>query len=418
MQFRKIISSSLSPNTQVDDVREAIRVLFNPMSWQRGGVVDKIENWFKNYFETSTTVSFDSGRSALLAILQAFAIGHGDEVLMQAFTCVAVPNSVRWVGATPVYVDIDESFNINLKDLKKKITKQSKAIIVQHTFGIPAQMDAIVQFAKVNNLLVIEDCAHSLGATYNHRKIGTLGDAAFFSFGRDKVVSSVWGGMATISQKSPPKADQPMAENAKFKLKKVQEDLSYPSRGWIVQQLFHPLVFAAVLPTYNIALGKALLEIVKQSGLISVPVYEVEKRGQRPLFMPKRYPNALAQLLAIQLTKLERYNDQRRRIASYYWGMLKSRKDIIVPKFDTEGVYLRFPILVEDQGTLTRQAKQQGVLLGNWYQHVIDPKGVDLSLIGYSQGSCPRAEDAAQRIINLPTLISQHDAQQIISLIP
>ena len=121
------------------------------------------------------------------------AIGEGDEVLVQAFTCVAVPNSVLWAQATPVYADIDATLNIDPIDVEKKITNRTKAIIVQHTFGIPADMDALVALAKKHNILLIEDCAHSLGATYKGKKVGTFGDAAFFSFGRDKVVSSVFG---------------------------------------------------------------------------------------------------------------------------------------------------------------------------------------------------------------------------------
>ncbi len=80
----------------------------------------------------------------LYEILKAFEIGDGDEVLVQAFTCVAVPNSVRWTSAKPVYVDIDNTYNIDPSDDAQKITPKTKAIIVQHTFGTPADMDAII----------------------------------------------------------------------------------------------------------------------------------------------------------------------------------------------------------------------------------------------------------------------------------
>ena len=387
----QVISPSLSPNTEAEDVFEALRVLFNPASWQQGNAISQVEQWFARYLGVSAAVSFDSGRSALFVLLQAFDIGVGDEVLLQAFTCVAVPNSVRLKAVTPVFVDIDNSFNIDPKDLEKKITKRSKAIIVQHSFGVSAQMDAILAIAREHKLIVIEDCAHSLGAKYKGRKIGTLGDAAFFSFGRDKIVSSVWGGMATISQKSKVKSR---------KLREFQEKLPYPSRAWIAQQLMHPIAFAAILPTYNVFIGKVVLEAFKRTRLLSVP--------NPPSFPPRRYPNALAQLLLKQLAKLERYNVTRRDVASYY------QKELGKGTLDNGAIYLRFPILVDDPVRVVKHAKQQGIFLGNWYYNIIDPKGVDLHAIGYVRGSCPRAEDAAAHIVNLPTLITKQDAREVI----
>ncbi len=199
--FRKPITISLSPNTEADDVFLAVKTIIQPLLWKTGKATSDAEQWFRNYFSVEQAVSFNSGRSALLAILKAFGIGEGDEVLVQAFTCVAVPNSVLWAGAKPVFVDIDATLNMDPKDAEKKITKNTKALIVQHTFGVPAQMDKIIALAKKHHLILIEDCAHALGATYKGKKVGTFGDAAFFSFGRDKVVSSVFGGMAIINAK-------------------------------------------------------------------------------------------------------------------------------------------------------------------------------------------------------------------------
>ncbi|MBI5620290.1 aminotransferase class I/II-fold pyridoxal phosphate-dependent enzyme [Candidatus Gottesmanbacteria bacterium] len=409
MNFQQIISPSLSPNTEANDVREALRVLMRPSSWQQGRAIGEVEEWFRDYLNTSTAVSLDSGRSALLAILQSFGIGRGDEVITQAFTCVAVPNSIRWAGATPIYADIDDSFNVDPADASRKITKRTKAIIVQHTFGTPATMDEILALAAKHKLLIIEDCAHSLGATYKGKKVGTLGDAAFFSFGRDKAVSSVWGGVATLNIKY-------QISNIKYKLEKFQEHLPYPSRAWIGQQLVHPVAFAGILPTYNLLIGKVVLELLKRTECISMPVCPQEKRGEKPSWMPRRYPNALAQLLVGQLTKLERYIQIRRRTARAYHQALRSKSRVTLPDIDMQSSYLRLPILAGDRDCLQQKAKRSGVLLGNWYHHVIDPIGVDLGKLGYASGSCPRAEDAAARTVNLPTLINKKEAERVISL--
>ena len=195
------IHIGLSPNTAREDYLVALKTVCQPWMWKKGITITKVESWFKDYFHTETAVSFNAGRSALLAILNSLELEKGSEVFMQAFTCVAVPNAVIWTGAHPVFVDIDSSLNFDVTDALKKVTSKTKAVIVQHTFGVPADMDKIIHFCNKHNLVLIEDCAHSLGATHKGKLVGTLGDASFFSFGRDKVVSSVFGGMAIINSK-------------------------------------------------------------------------------------------------------------------------------------------------------------------------------------------------------------------------
>ncbi len=389
----RIISASLSPNTEPDDVFLAFRLLFAPWVWQRGSAVGKVEAWFRKYSGAACAVSFNSGRSALLGILKAFNIGRGDEVVVQAFTCVAVPNSVRWAGATPVYADIDGSYNLDPADIEKKITKKTKAVIVQHTFGMPAKLDELISIAKKKNIIVIEDCAHALGALYNGKKIGTFGDAAFYSFGRDKVVSSVFGGLATIQDTFPIQIE---------KLKAYHKKLNNSSLPWTFQQLFHPVAFAIILPLYQIGIGKALLVLFQRLGFLGFPVYREEKLGRQPNDFPAKYPNALAILLLKQLKKLERFTRERQEISRMY-GIDKP--------------YLRFPKFVDQPELFITKAKKQGILLGNWYHNVIDPAGVDFRNIGYKMGSCPVAEKAAEHIVNLPTRISVCEAKKVLAVL-
>ncbi|MCX6794247.1 MAG: aminotransferase class I/II-fold pyridoxal phosphate-dependent enzyme [Candidatus Gottesmanbacteria bacterium] len=381
----RIISPALSPNTEPDDIWLALRLLLVPWMWQRGPASGKVEAWFRKYLVTTCTVSFNSGRSALLGILKAFGVGHGDEVIVQAFTCVAVPNSVRWAGAMPVYADIGGSYNLDPMDVEKKITKNTRAIIVQHTFGVPAKIKEIIFIAAKHNVIVIEDCAHSLGTT------GRLGDAAFFSFGRDKVVSSVFGGLATI------RADHPKQISV---LKAYHKKLTTPSVGWIFQQILHPVAFSIILPLYRLGVGKAILVILQRLRLLSFPVYPEEKEGRQPNDFPAKYPNALAILLLKQLKKLERFNKQRQGISRMY---------------GSDFSYLRFPRLVDNPKETIAKAKKHGILLGNWYHNVIDPSGVDFARAGYKKGSCPQAEETAKHIINLPTRISPREAQRVLA---
>lgn len=403
----KIISASLSPNTDSRDVLTALGVLMTPWRWNNGSAQHVVSQWFEKRFGV-VPVLFNSGRSALLGILKAYDIAKGDEVLVQAFTCVAVPNSVLWNGATPVYVDIDDRLNMDPADIGKKVTKKTKAIVVQHTLGIPAQIDKIIQVAKKHDLLVIEDCAHALGATYKGKALGTWGDAAFFSFGRDKVVSSVFGGAAII-------------RGSRFKiedvrLKQYQEKLEFPSMFWIMQQVLHPIVFAVVLPLYRIGIGKIILMIFQRLKLLSFPVYTEEKKGKRPADFPKKYPNALAQMLVPQLAKLDRLVALRQKNAHVYHEAFTKKTYRVTPWVEGAG-YLRFPFFADNPDTLRARAKKKGVLLGNWYTNVIDPVGVDFDAIGYIPGSCPQAEEASTYIVNMPTTLRVSERDYTLSVV-
>lgn len=405
-----MISPSLSPNTDQADVMQALRLLFAPSQWQKGSALLWVSKWFTRYFGEREYAFFNSGRSAFLALLQSFGIGPGDEVLVQAFSCVAVPNSVLWAGARPVYVDIDETYNMDPLDAEKKITKKTKALVIQHTFGIPADADRLMVLAKKYNLFVIEDCAHALGATYKGKKLGTLGDASFFSFGRDKVVSSVWGGAGFINAKC-------QMTNAKWRLREIEQKLQYPSMFWIFQQLLHPIAFSVIIPLYSIGIGKVLLVVLQKLKLLSLPVYPEEKKGHKPDEFPKRYPNALASLLQIQLSKIDTLINERRIVAEHFRSALSKNPDInIVPNVKGAG-WLRFPIQLTNPGKVMVEAKRVHMLLGNWYHHVIDPNGVTFDSIGYRNGSCPKAESAAGRIVNLPTNISQSEADKVLEVL-
>jgi perosamine synthetase len=400
----RIISASLSPDTEPDDIRCASAMVFQPWKWKTGRAVARVVRWFEHNYPGYSAFTLNSGRSALHAILQAFDIGAGDEVLLQAFTCVAVPNSVLWVGARPVYVDIDSSLNIDIIDAGKKITSKTRAIIVQHTFGVCADMEKVLAFAEKHKILVIEDCAHSLGAEYHRQKAGTFGDAAFFSFGRDKVISSVFGGAAIIKQTH---------HGACRRIREFCDGLKYPPMFWILQQLLHPLVFSIVLPLYTFGIGKLILLIFQRMKLLSFPVHMSEKSGGRPSVYPTRYPNALAVLILRQLSKLDRYNNQRIGIAEYYRKYFKGNKQVNMIQSPEGSIYLRFSVTVADPSWYFRVARKRGILLGNWYHNVIDPAGVSFSSLGYTPDSCPRARQTALHILNLPTRISQSEAARV-----
>lgn len=401
---QKVISASLSPNTSREDLLAALHTCAIPWKWKHGNALGQVEAWFRDQYDVDGVYLFQSGRVAFFEILQALQIGRGDEVLVQAFTCVAVPNSVRWAGATPVYVDIDDTLNMDAADAEKKLTSRTKAIVVQHTFGIPADMRALCELARKHKLLVIEDCAHGIGATYKGKKLGSFGDAAFFSFGRDKAISSVWGGAAIINRTCTVKG-------ATSKLDKLHRSLPIPGFFWILQQLLHPIAFSVILPTYNSGVGKVLLVTLQRLKLLSIPVAAVELTGGQPKGSMTRYPNALARLLLVQLDRLPAMVRMRNERAAYYERRLPSKFQRVSTRDGSS--YLRFPLLVHNPAAYQQSARKKGIVLGNWYHHVIDPAHTSFESAGYTPGSCIHAESVASRILNFPTRITEQDADAV-----
>lgn len=403
------IAISLSPNTSLKDVALALKLLFTPWQWQEGGAIKALEEQFENYFQVRHAVSFNSGRSAEYAILKATGIKKEDEVLIPAFTCVVVPNSVLWLGGKPIYVDFEEdSLNMDPVDLKKKITPKAKAIIAQYTFGKPAKIDQIKKIAEKNKLFLIEDCAHSLGAKFKGKKLGTFGEAAFFSFGRDKVISSVFGGMAITDD---PKIGKGLLE--------IQKRINFPSRFWVFQQLLHPIAFSLIMPVYNFfGLGKIILVGLQKLGLLSRAVSHQEKMTRKPRCYPAKLPNAQATLALFQFQRLAQFNQIRKKISRIYRDKLKIKSLKSLPQIEGE-IYMRHPVISDRAKDLLMYAKKRGVLLGDWYQNIVDPQGVDLAKVGYIWGSCPVAESVARKVINLPTYprITTKEAKRIVAVI-
>jgi len=400
----EIIAIGLSPDIESDDVKRALSIFLQPWRWFETHEINNVRNWFKKNYYCEPTF-FSSGRSALTALLTSLGIGKGDEVVLQAFTCMVVPNAVRFTGAVPVYADIDTSANIDPKDFERKITKRTKAVIVQHTFGTPADMDVIMKIVQKYNILVVEDCAHACGAVYKGKKVGTIGDGAIFSFGRDKIISSVFGGCAITKYKK-------IAQ----KLRVIESDSPNPSFFWVFQQLFHSIAMSVVLPLYPSGIGKILLVFLQKLHVLSVPVSKPELAGDEPTHYMMRYPNALASLLINQLSKLDRYTKTRQQIGMYYERELDKRHIQLLQNRE-QSARLRFGIITHKQKQILRKAKQNNVLLGNWYHNIVDPIGSDMSKSGYVKGSCPHAEQLAKRIVNLPTRITQTQADKIIHII-
>jgi len=184
-----------------DEVRAAIDAVLPTGKYTLGPFLEVFEREFAAYCGTKHGVGISNGTEALHLALAACGIGPGDEVITAANTYVATAFAISYVGATPVFVDIDPvSYNMDMSKLKRAITLRTKAVIPVHLYGQPVDMDPLLEIARQHHLWVIEDAAHSHGSTYKGRKTGSLGDIGCFSFYPSKNLGCYGdGGCVTLS---------------------------------------------------------------------------------------------------------------------------------------------------------------------------------------------------------------------------
>lgn len=159
-----------------------------------GGFTETFEKNLCEKFSTKHALTVNSGTSALICSLAAFGIGPGDEVIVPAYTWVASALAPLAVGAVPVIADINETLTIDPKDIERRITKYTKAIIPVHMINRPCDMDAIMKIAKKHKLLVCEDACQAIGVSYKDKRLGTIGDAGAYSFNQFKNITCGEGG--------------------------------------------------------------------------------------------------------------------------------------------------------------------------------------------------------------------------------
>ena len=177
----------------VDVVRKGS--LFRYYGPERPTHVAQLEDWAKQFYGVKHALAVNSGTGALCTAMSALQIGPGDEVIVPAFLWVATVTAIVHCNAIPVVCEIDDSFNLDAADLRKKITKRTKLIVAVHMAGTPCDMDAIMQVANEHDIPVLEDCAQCNGGSFRGRKVGAFGKVGIFSLQINKNVTAGEGGI-------------------------------------------------------------------------------------------------------------------------------------------------------------------------------------------------------------------------------
>jgi len=339
-------------------------------------------------------LNFYRGRVALFAILKGLGIKVGDQVLIQSFTCLAVPEAVMATGAQPVYVDIGEdSFNIDPEDLIRKWTPQCRALVIQHTFGIPAEMEPLVSFAIQKGIPVIEDCCHTFASTYHGRRLGDFGVAAFYSYEWGKPIVLGLGGSAVIHDPILRKRVQAFYGDA-FHEVGIKKDFLLNTQYHIFKLLYRPAFYWTI---------RSAFQALSSLGAAEGNFHGLQEgvSGDFHLKMSK----TLRRRMDRGFDRLDRVTLASHRVANIYRQYLKNPqfKHPVAPA-DSETVYARYPLRTSKKEEVLRKAKEHRVEVSGWYAtpvHPILPR--DWKKIHFDGDSCPRSAQRANEVISLPT---------------
>ena len=342
----------------------------------QGKKIDEFEKLIAQKTGAKYAVVFSSGTAALHSACFAGGIEKEDEVITTPITFCASANCVLYCGGTPVFADINpETYNIDIKSIKKKISNKTKAIIPVHFTGQPCEMDMILKIADKYGLTVIEDGAHALGAKYHDKKIGSIGDMTVFSFHPVKHITTGEGGAVTTNDR------------------KIYEKL---------------LKFRTHGITKKSNSKKALQE----------PWYY----RQEFLGYNYRLTDIQAALGISQLKKLDMFVKKRLEIAKMYNEAFESVKEIVIPKqikgasssWHIYVIQLKLEALGVGRKEIFDELKEKGLGVNVHYIPVYyHPHYKEL---GYKKGICPNAEQLYERIITIPLFpkMSKKDIEYVI----
>ncbi len=392
------------------DAAVALAALAQPRGLLCGDEVAAFEEFLQANLGGAHAVTFGSGRASLFAILHALGIGAGDEVIVPGYTCVVVPAAVQAIGARPVYADVTSAgTGPRLDAVQGYMSARTRAVLVQHTYGLPADLEPILALAREQGIAVIEDACHGLGTTYRGSPVGTLGDASFFSTEYSKVLTTGQGGFAVTR-------DPDLAR----RLRNLRKAWELPSPK-ATRAVLSGLVGLYLL--HHPRFGRPLTRSVRFRNLVgrlTTSTTLEECRGLFPRIRLRPLANALARIGLEQARRIQLFSACRRAAATTYRSSLRDC-DLTLPDIpeESDALYLRFPVWVRDREPLLQSAAAVDIELGVWFEGPLHPAPPNASLLGYRPGTCPVGERLAREAVNLPThpRLTREDISRVVATV-
>lgn len=328
-----------------NEVIAAVENIFNSCAFIGGKEVEKFEASFAQYCNASHCVGVGNGTDALWLTLKAMNIGPGDEVIVPANTFIASAEAITAVGAVPVFVDHDiNCYTMNTTEIEEKITSKTKAIIAVHLYGQPADMEPILSIAAKFGLKVIEDAAQAHGAVYKGKRVGSIGDAACFSFYPGKNLGAYGDGGAIVTN------DQDLADKVR---------------------------------------------LLSQHG--SKVKYHHEIAG-----FNSRLDGIQAAVLNVKMKYIEQWTEARRKNASIYSNLLKDTSIVLpIERENCRHVYHLFVIRVKNRDTVQKKLLERGIQTSIHYPTPLHLTEAYKNL-GIPEKAYPITEACANELLSLP----------------
>ncbi len=336
-------------NLHKEEIDEAIQKVIEGTDFVLGPEVRALEEEIVSYLKVKYAIGVASGTEALLLALIACNIKSGDEVITTPFTFIATTEAIMQCGATPVFVDIEpKTYNIDPKKIESKITRKTKAILPVHLYGQPAEIKPILELAKKYNLMVIEDCAQSLGAEYMGKKTGSFGDAGCLSFYPSKILGAYGDGGMVVTNNPEIAEKVRMLRNHGCKDKYYHHFLGFNSR----------------------------------------------------------LDNLQAAILRVKLKHVSKWIEKRQQAAEVYARYFKEVEEIVLPQvgLNRTHVYNYYTIRLKDsqnRNQLQEYLYTQGIASAIYYPLSLHLQEVYRHL-GYKKGDFPESEKAQERVLSLP----------------
>ncbi|SHE81808.1 DegT/DnrJ/EryC1/StrS family aminotransferase [Caloramator proteoclasticus] len=328
-----------------DEIKDAVINTIESGHYILGPEVKKLEEDIANYCGVKHGIGVANGTDALVLTLKAFGIGEGDEVITTPFTFFASAETVSQVGATPVFVDVDEkTYCIDENKIEEKITSKTKAIIAVHIFGQMCDMDRIMEIAEKHNLIVIEDACQAIGAEYKGKKAGSIGHAACFSFFPTKNLGGYGDGGMIVTN------DDEVAQTIRM-LRFHGSKIKY----------YHDMI------GYN-----------------------------------SRLDEIQAAILNVKFKHIDDWNNARKEKAHKYNELLANTK-CVTPYEDEKckHIYHLYILQHEEREELLRFLKDNGVATGIYYPVPLHLQNV-YEYLGYKEGDLPVSEKLSKRTFAIP----------------
>ncbi len=333
-----------------DEEIEAVVDVLRSGMLSHGKIVEDFEREFASFIGVKHAIAVANGTVALDTALKIVGVRAGDEVITTPFTFIATANSILYQNAKPVFADINlKTYNLDPDDVLEKITDKTKAIIVVHLYGQPADMQALSEIARDYKLILIEDCAQAHGAEFRKKKVGGLGDVGVFSFYPTKNMTTGEGGML------------------------VTDNDEYARRA----------------------------RIIRDHGQTSKYVHE-------EIGYNYRMTNMAAAIGRVQLKRLEELNLKRMRNAEFLTKNLNNIKSLTTPYIDprVKHVFNQYVVRLEDNSPVSRdqfsrKLNEKGVETAVHYPTPIHHQPL-YKRLGYPQDICPNSIEASRKVLSLP----------------